>query len=81
MKVTKFDEAIRGALARLGFEIADDHESAEANCRASIIQPDGGMKLLIEIYTPGGEYFVARTIDRYAVLAAAGADDEEDEVA
>jgi len=80
MKVAKFDKDIFAALARLGFDIADDRESAEARCVVSIVQPADGTSFLIQIATPEGGPLV-RTITRDRILHTEGADDDEDEAA
>jgi hypothetical protein len=73
MRVEKFDEEVTGALRHLGFEVADDNESAtigDEQLAVEIIQPSGNKEYLLTITLPNGRLLVGAA-SRSAIVTSA----------
>jgi hypothetical protein len=49
MRVEKFDDQLIATLRALGFDIADDNESAEIEATVHIVQPQGRKDFLLQV--------------------------------
>jgi len=54
MRVEKFDDELIAALRALGFNVADDKETAEIETEISVIHPEGRKDFWLQVQLPHG---------------------------